>query len=193
MATNRMLTVKNRSASRVVYRIPEEHIRREFAPGEVKLISYDELGKLSNQPGGREMMVQYLQITDDNALRSVGINAQAEYYMSEKQIVDLLQSGPYDAFLDCLDFAPTGIIDLIKKYAVSLPLNDYQKRQALKAKTGFDVDQALANKAAIEADERALAQGDKNPASEQPAASNQPASQPSRRTSANYKIVNEAK
>ena len=40
MAT-RMLTVKNRSASRIVYKIPENNIRREFAPGEVKVISYE--------------------------------------------------------------------------------------------------------------------------------------------------------
>lgn len=192
MATNRMLTVKNRSASKIIYKIPEEHIRREFAPGEVKLIPYDELGKLSFQPGGRQLMIQYLQITDDNALRSVGIKPQPEYYMSEGQIVDLLKTGSYEAFLDCLDFAPTGIIDLIKKYAVSLPLNDYQKRQALKAKTGFDVDQALAAEEAIRADERALASGD-NPeivSNDNVSASAAPA-QPGRRTSANYKIVSD--
>ena len=48
-----------------------------------------------------------------------------------------------DAFLDALDFAPIGVIDLIKSMAVSLPLTDYNKRQALKEKTGFDVDKAL--------------------------------------------------
>jgi len=34
-------------------------------------------------------------------------------------------------------------MDLIKKYSVSLPLNDVEKRQALKQKTGFDVSRAL--------------------------------------------------
>ena len=185
MAT-RMLTVKNRSASRVIYRIPEEHIRREFAPGEVKQISYDELGKLSFQPGGRELMIEYLQITDEMALRSVGIKAQPEYYMSEAQVIDLMRTGTYEAFLDCLDFAPTGIIDLIKKYAVSLPLNDYEKRKALKEKTGFDVDRAIATAEEIKADEKALANGEHGTSNEEKSVeipSN------GRRTSVNYKIV----
>ena len=44
---------------------------------------------------------------------------------------------------DCLDFAPPGVIDLIKKFSVSLPLTDFQKVNALKAKTGFDAAAAL--------------------------------------------------
>jgi hypothetical protein len=52
--------VKNRSASKVVYRIPEANIRREFAPGESKKISYKELEQLSYQAGGREIMENFL-------------------------------------------------------------------------------------------------------------------------------------
>ena len=36
-----------------------------------------------------------------------------------------------------------GVIDLIKKLSIDIPLTDIQKRQALKAKTGFDVEAAL--------------------------------------------------
>ena len=38
--------VKNRGASHVSYRIPEDGIRRSFAPGETKEISYKELEKV---------------------------------------------------------------------------------------------------------------------------------------------------
>ena len=65
--------------------------------------------------------------------------------MNEQQVVDLLLHGSLDEFLDCLDFAPTGVIELIKKFAFQLPLSDYEKRKALKNKTGFDVDAAIAN------------------------------------------------
>ena len=41
--------VKNRSASVVVYKIPEDGIRRSFAPGETKKISFEELEKLTYQ------------------------------------------------------------------------------------------------------------------------------------------------
>jgi hypothetical protein len=52
--------VKNRSASTIVYKIPEDNLRRRFTPGETKRISYDELLKLSYQPGGKEMMANFL-------------------------------------------------------------------------------------------------------------------------------------
>lgn len=53
---NTIYNVKNRSSSTVVYRIPEDNIRREFAPGETKKIAFGELEKLTYQQGGREML-----------------------------------------------------------------------------------------------------------------------------------------
>ena len=90
-------------------------------------------------------MQNFLQIIDPEATGDLGINREPEYDLSEQQIVDLMTKGSLDAFLDCLDFAPVGVIDLIKKFSVSLPLNDIDKRDALKKKTGFDVTVALAN------------------------------------------------
>lgn len=145
MESSKILRVKNRSASLAVYSIPEINIRREFAPGETKNITYGELEKLSYQPGGRTIMQNFLQIIDPEATGNLGINREPEYDLSEQQIVDLMTKGSLDAFLDCLDFAPVGVIDLIKKFSVSLPLNDIDKRDALKKKTGFDVTVALAN------------------------------------------------
>ena len=145
MESSKILKVKNRSASLAVYSIPEINIRREFAPGEIKNITYGELEKLSYQPGGRAIMQNFLQIIDPEATGDLGINREPEYDLSEQQIVDLMTKGSLDAFLDCLDFAPVGVIDLIKKFSVSLPLNDIDKRDALKKKTGFDVTVALAN------------------------------------------------
>lgn len=145
MESSKILRVKNRSASLAVYSIPEINIRREFAPGETKNITYGELEKLSYQPGGRTIMQNFLQIIDPEATGDLGINREPEYDLSEQQIVDLMTKGSLNAFLDCLDFAPVGVIDLIKKFSVSLPLNDIDKRDALKKKTGFDVTVALAN------------------------------------------------
>jgi len=68
--------------------------------------------------------------------------------MSEKQIIKLMEEGTLDEFLDCLDFAPIGVIDLIKRYAVALPLSDYNKRKAIKDKLGYDVDAAIKNEQA---------------------------------------------
>ena len=138
-----MYNVKNRSAGVAVYKIPEIGVRRSFAPGEIKQISAEELEKLTYQPGGMAMLSGFLQIMEPEAIKKVGLNPQPEYHMSEQDIAKLMTSGSLDEFLDCLDFAPPGVIDLIKKMSVSLPLSDYQKKNALKAKTGFDCDAAL--------------------------------------------------
>lgn len=138
-----MYNVKNRSAGVATYKIPELGVRRSFQAGEIKKISAEELEKLTYRPGGMALLSNFLQIMEPEAIAKVGLNPQPEYYMSEQDIVKLMKTGSLDEFLDCLDFAPPGVIDLIKKLSVSLPLNDIQKRQALKKKTGFDCDAAL--------------------------------------------------
>lgn len=187
--TTRMCLVKNRSASRIVYRIPELGIRREFSPTETKRISFEELEKLSYQPGGLAMMTNFLQIQDAPAVNQLGIHTEPEYHMSEQQIVELIKTGSLDAFLDCLDFAPVGVMDLVKKYAVSVPLADYEKRKALKEKTGFDVDAALKNIAAEQAEDAVkttTTQRRIQPVDETPV-------NPGRRTSgSNYKVTSRA-
>ena len=138
-----MYNVKNRSAGVACYKIPEMGVRRSFQPGEIKKISAEELEKLTYRPGGMAILSNFLQIMDAEAIEKVGLRPQPEYHMSEQDIVNLMKNGSIDEFLDCLDFAPPGVIDLIKKLSVSLPLTDFQKVNALKAKTGFDAAAAL--------------------------------------------------
>lgn len=138
-----MYNVKNRSSSVVVYRIPETGLRREFQPGETKRIPFGELEKLTYQEGGRELLENFLQIVEEDVTTNLNVHREVEYDMSESQIKDLLLTGSLDAFLDALDFAPIGVVDLIKVMAVKLPLIDLNKRKALRDKTGFDVDKAL--------------------------------------------------
>lgn len=148
-----MITIKNRSAGQVTYMIPEDGIRRSFAPGETKRISSEELEHLTFQPGGKEILAGFLQIIEEEGRQIAGLQVEPEYNMSEQDVIKLIQTGSLDEFLDCLDFAPVGVIDLIKKLSVSIPLYDMQKRAALKKKTGFDVDAALRNIAAEKEDE----------------------------------------
>ena len=140
---DKIYKVKNRSAGVVIYRIPEDNIRREFMPGETKAIPMAELEKLSYQPGGQMMMNNFLQIQNVEAQQELNIPVEQEYNYSEEDIVRIMQYGSQDEFLDMLDFAPMGVMDLIRQFAVSLPLNNIEKRRALKNKTGFDVNAAL--------------------------------------------------
>jgi hypothetical protein len=140
---SKMYRVKNRGASTVVYKIPEDGIRREFKPGQTLSISSEELEKLTYQPGGTLILSQFLQILDLEGIQKANIKTEPEYHMSEAEIAALIKSGSLDAFLDALDFAPIGVIDLIKKMSIDIPMVDIQKRKALKEKTGFDVEAAL--------------------------------------------------
>ena len=196
MTNETYFNVKNRSAGIVVYSIPEDGIRREFAPNETKRIRFQELEKLSYQSGGRELMQHFLQITNAEVLDNLNIQAEPEYYMNDEQVIDLIKNGSLDAWLDCLDFAPIGVLDLVKKYAVAVPVSDIDKRRTLKQKTGFDVDAALrhieeerleeeamknANSAAVAAEQKA---GERRVKAAQENAT------PQRRTTPKYKVVN---
>lgn len=155
---NKKVIVKNRGGAMVTYSIPELGIRREFAPNEVKTLTMDELTALSYRPGGTNLMRKHLLIQDAAALKDMDMKVEPEYYLDDKGVIDLLNNGSIDAFLDCLDFAPEGVLDLIKKYAVSLPVNDNRKREAIQNKLSFDVTAAirhLEEVKAAEAEEKA--------------------------------------
>ena len=177
---NKNYFVKNRSASIVGYKIPELGIRREFGIGEVKKISGEELEKLTFQAGGRELLESFLQVASEDAINNLNLRVEAEYFMSEQQVAELILTGSIDAFLDALDYAPTGVIDLIKRFAIDLPMTDTNKIAALKEKTGFDVTAALANKKAEEAEDTASEVVTKKAASDNKSTSG-------RRTKVDYK------
>ena len=155
---NTVYLVQNRSTSMVCYSIPELNIRREFQPNEIKRIKFDELNQLINQPGGTLLIQDYLKIDTPEVTQELNIETEPEYYMTKENVKDLILNGSLDQFLDCLDFAPEGVIEIIKDMAIDLPMNDVEKRTALKNKTGFDVDAAIKNKMAELADEGVTAE-----------------------------------
>ena len=141
---NAMIKVINKFNGIVGYDVPELGINRTFYPKESKNISYNELERLSYLPGGESILKDYLEITDENAISELfNIKTEPEYHYSENDVKALLTTGSLDQFLDCLDFAPPVIIDMIKDMAVTLPLNDMAKREAIKNKIGFDVTKAI--------------------------------------------------
>ena len=128
----------------VTYIIPEmQNLQRTFSAREEKIVPFEELRRLMYVPGGRTLLEQYLIIKDKDVIEELGLDVEPEYFYNEEEIKDLFVNGSLDQFLDCLDFAPEGVIDMIKSLAVSLPLNDVAKRQAILDKTGFDVTRAI--------------------------------------------------
>ena len=182
---NTLIKVLNRDNGRVGYRVPEIGVRRLFMPGETKEIPFHELEKLSWVPGGMTILKDCLVIQDAEALQSILGGVEPEYHYTPADVKELLLHGSLDQLKDCLDFAPTGVVDLVKSISVEIELNDVQKRKAIFEATGFNVTKAIdinhASKETSEDEAAAAPSGRRatpiNAAAAEPAA-------PARRTSA---------
>lgn len=138
------ITVTNRDNGTVGYTIPDlGNLHRNYQSKEKKIVTMEELRKLSYLPGGLYILRNCLIIDNEEAIKELLGEVEPEYFYSEKEIRQLLQSGSLAQLQDCLDFAPTGVIDLVKQIAVETELNDINKRQAIYEKTGFNVTKAI--------------------------------------------------
>ena len=118
------------------------------------------------------------------------MKVEPEYYLDDKGVIALLKDGSVNELLDCLDFAPAGVLDLVQKYAIDLPLTDTRKSKAIKDKTGFDVALALKHKAELEAEAtEAGEQTESGMAVERRVKKNEQQETTGRRTSPKYNVV----
>ena len=145
MEDSRKVKVVNRVFGEVGYSVPDmNNLRRNFQGKEEKILTFEELRKLSYIPGGNRLLRDYLIVEDKEVLDALDIHPEPEYFYKEEDVKRLLTEGSMDEFLDCLDFAPSSVIGLIKQLAVEMKLNDLQKRQAILEKTDFNVTSAIA-------------------------------------------------
>lgn len=152
-----LVTVENRTAGKIVYQIPDRHIRRELAPRQVIRVTKDEIEALAFTAGGLDLIRNHLLVKDEEILDDLNVHREPEYYMNADNVAKLIKEGTLDEFKDALDFAPDGVKDMIKDLSVQIPLNDYSKRQALKEMTGFDVDAAIQH----DKENKAIEEGEK--------------------------------
>lgn len=141
---NAIIKVTNRSRGSVGYTIPDMgNLQRKFAYGETKQISAEEIRKLDWTPGGHILLRDYLIIDNKELVAELLHEVEPEYNYTEDKIKEILLSGSMDEFMDCLDFAPEGVINLMKDLAVKLEIPDVRKRQALSERTKTSVDNAI--------------------------------------------------
>ena len=186
-----LIKVTNRDSGRVGYKVEELGVRRQFAPRETKEVTFEELERLSYLPGGLELLKNYLIVKNEDAMKALGIYVEQEYYYTEAEVKNILLNGTMDEFLDCLDFAPEGVLDLLKKMAVDLPLNDVAKRDAILEKTGFNVSKAIEIKnTKFDGDEGNAVEHAEAP-KRRAAVPVNTATEPARRVPPKYKVVKE--
>ena len=144
LENNVMVKITNRNKGYVTYKIPElNNLRRTFLPGETKEISMDELRKLYWTSGGAALIEDCLIVQNQDAIQELFPQAEPEYFYGEAEVKHLLQFGSLDELKDAIDFAPQGVVDLIKHIAVEIKVNDVAKREAIRDMTGFDVTKAI--------------------------------------------------
>lgn len=150
-----MVDVTNRNNGFTGYTIPDLGVKRNFNLRETKKISLDELKALSYVPGGEYILKNYLIVNDKSALDFLNIDTEPEYFYTEKEIKFLLEQGTMDQLEDCLNFAPAGVIELVKEISVKTELPDMRKRKLIAEKTGFDVNAAINVNSIMNADDNA--------------------------------------
>ncbi len=139
-----IIKVTNRDNGSVGYTIPDlNNLNRNFTSGETKEITMEELRRLSFIPGGESLIRNYLIIDNKEAVAELLHEVEPEYFYTREDVKNLLLNGSLDALKDCIDFAPTGTVDLVKQLAVELKIADIYKRKAILDMTGFDVTKAI--------------------------------------------------
>lgn len=155
MSENKNVIIKNRSRSAVVYSLDDPKVRRDFAPGQSFKIPMNELEALTYKPGGMALLRYYLQVMDEDVVNELNMRVEPEYWLDEEGVKDLLLNGSVEALIDCLNFAPPGVIELVKKLSYELPVADMRKIAAIKKIIGFDVTATLNNIAKADEEEEA--------------------------------------
>jgi hypothetical protein len=151
---NKIIELINRDKGQVGYTIPDTGTRRTFTPGETKKVTFDEIERLSWAPGGKAMLQDYLIINDQEAAEEILGNVEPEYFYTKESVDILLKNGTADQLRDTLEFAPKGVVDLVKQEAVDIKLDSTEKRDIIKEATNFNVSNAIEiNKICAEADE----------------------------------------
>lgn len=143
MADEKMVKVTNRNVGPTGYEIDDGRIRRRFEKGETKIVPYSELETLAVTPGGEKILRNYLVIDDETTLNKLNIEAEQEYFYGEDDVKRILEEGSLEELEDTLNFAPKGVIEILKKKAIEIELPDIRKRKLIFEKTGLNIDNAL--------------------------------------------------
>lgn len=137
------MKVYNRSDSNITYTLPELNTRRVFALGECKDLDAKELEALWQMDGGMTIIKDYLVIDDKDWVAQHWDDAPIEYFWKADDVKKCLIEDSLELFRETLDYAPQGVIDLIKMLAWQLPITDLNKVEAIKQATGFDTLAAI--------------------------------------------------
>lgn len=143
---DKKVKVWNRSIGGISYKIESLRISRSWEKkGDMIEVPMEELKELQYIPGGKKLMEKYMLIKDKDVCEELGMSLDPEYFYDEKDVKELLLNGTYEQLLDCLEFAPAGVLDQVRDLTITLPLDSAKKRQAISKALKIDIDSAIRN------------------------------------------------
>lgn len=145
MDGNKKVPVRSRTEGSVAYKLDSLRVARSWPKtGSVLQISIDELKELMVQPGGEYILRNLVIIEDEEArIEILGAEVQPEYNYTEDEIKYLLYEAEDNALLDCLDYAPIGVLELIKEYSLEKMPNTTAKIKAINQKLNINLNKII--------------------------------------------------
>lgn len=143
---DRKIKVYNRTGGSLAYNIEAlRTIRHWPKPGDYLNIGIDELIELKTVPGGMYILEHCVKIDDDEALKAIfdDRDVEPEYKYGVEEVDYLLYEGTLEQLLDALDYAPEGVLDLIKTRSKNKLPNTTAKVSAINEKFGFDLNKVV--------------------------------------------------
>ena len=133
-----IVEVYNDYHSSVSYKL--DRITRSWDIGTVKKIKVAELYEAVNMKGGRYLFEQNILLIKESAVReALGLKVLDKYDISQKEIVELLQSGDRETLEDLLAYCSETTLSKIVQKAIDMPLSDMNKANLIKAYSGIDI------------------------------------------------------
>lgn len=149
MDLNKKVSVRNRAKGSISYTIDSLRVTRVWTgTGTVINIPINELIELTTIPGGQKLLDKYLVIEDAEALTAIyDYDLAPEYAYGEAEIDYLLHAGTNEQLLDALDYAPQGVLDLIRGMAIKQIPDTTAKVNAINEKFQINLTTLIANAA----------------------------------------------
>jgi hypothetical protein len=128
----------------VAYQLTDPLVHRTWKPGELKIIRFDELYKLSNHPGGMPLLVNHLQIRDAEVRKALNLPMEPEYFYTEEDARRLVNQGTEEEILDALEFGPRSLAGMIRYYAI-LDIDSIEKMKFFNSLFHMNIQQVRDN------------------------------------------------
>ena len=140
VSSSTMVSVTNMTEHKITLVDKNTRTRYAFGPQQSKSLSAGEIRSLAYVPGILTMFFDgKLRLGNDKLAVEFNIPVDVpEYAYTIEDIDNILLNEDIEVLLDTLDFAPEGIIELVKSRAVALKIPSLEKRKVISERLSTD-------------------------------------------------------